>query len=349
MITPFGVKYQEIVEQIKICSATVDSLANAGARAEIRHVRVLQELDIVRSNERDAKLQEMQTKIDRMMKIVVSSKTLTERISVDVVDVKQGISRIEYHHVVDFLAPKLSPAAALLKVRSLTKRDLTPGLEGPGNLKVYDVLHTWATAPENSLLVVRVGPRAQMQAKELTVNVIEKLNPFSKSIYWNISSSRDSVDTDSIADVLKAILSQILEHSRDLFAQFAEQLDLAKIHGRHSEDEWADLICLLLSKLPEAFFVIESEALQKAYQHDSTWAERFCGLLEKLVNRASLEGSRLKILFVVHSKTLALESDSRKARIVALQPNTPVPPRLRHVARRSGLNSRGWKLQRPKV
>jgi hypothetical protein len=42
--TPFELGYQDLLEHIRECSKAVDDLANAGARVEVRDVRILTEL-----------------------------------------------------------------------------------------------------------------------------------------------------------------------------------------------------------------------------------------------------------------------------------------------------------------
>jgi hypothetical protein len=121
----------------------------------------------------------MQKKFDdsmvQLLQVVTSSKTITERMSGDVRGIRKTVYRIEFHHVVQFFAPTILPDAVLLKVRSLARRVSTPNLHNPKDLKVPTMIRDWALAESLSLLIVRVGLRAQKQAKELAMNVVESL------------------------------------------------------------------------------------------------------------------------------------------------------------------------------
>jgi hypothetical protein len=311
IMSPFELDYQELAEQIQLCSKAVDDLANAGARAEIRHIRTVLELHHAQSRERDAKLLEMQKKFDdsmvQLLQVVTSNKTITERMSSDVRGISQTVYRIEFHHIVQFFAPEVLPEAALLKFRSLTRRDSTPSLHSPNDLKVRNMIGDWALAESSSLLIVRVGLRAQKQAKELAMNVIEGLKSSDECVFWNVSLPRTSKSGDSIADLFKGIIFQALQHSDGLFSGFAEQLNLSKINSPHTENEWVDLICLLFSKLPKAFIVIETDVLNKAYSHVPNWSERFCGYLQTIVDRSSAAENLLKLLLVMYGNSYQIE------------------------------------------
>ncbi|KAF2035605.1 hypothetical protein EK21DRAFT_54399, partial [Setomelanomma holmii] len=140
--------------------------------------------------------------------------------------------------------------------------------------------------------------------------------------------------------------------STDLFTQFAEQLNSEKLHGTHKDGEWADLLSLLFTKVPRAFVVIETQSLHRAYQQDPHWQNRFILLLQRIIDNTAAKGHCLKVLLVVYgssSKDPPCGSSSCDVIVTSLKSAGPVPPRFRHMVRRSGLNARGWKLQTPKV
>ena len=62
---PFELDYKDTVEQIKLCSDTVDEIANAAARAEIRDMHITIQLQQTRF---DKKLEEMQLQMKEMQR-----------------------------------------------------------------------------------------------------------------------------------------------------------------------------------------------------------------------------------------------------------------------------------------
>ncbi|CAN9304554.1 unnamed protein product [Alternaria sp. RS040] len=354
--TPFELDYQDSMEHIQECSKAVDDLANAGARVEVRDVHILTELQHAQVRELDSKLlkvlekqENFDAKMVQLLQVATSHKSVTERIGVDVCSISRTVYRIEFNGVMQFFEPKVLPETALLKVQSFMRRDLTPSLPSPNEQTVRKEILGWALGRGSSLLVVQVGLRAQKQAKELATNVIKNLKLSSQCVFWNISLTSDSSDSDTMAEVFRGIIFQALQQSDDLFSSFAEQLNLLKINAAHTEREWVDLICLLFSKIPKAFIVIETEALQKAYQQDSSWTERLSGYLQRIVEQTSVARCELKLLVIVYGSShrfTATAAESKNVRIAKIQPPTPLPAHLRHVARRSGLVTKGWKMQR---
>jgi len=356
--TPFELGYQDLVNHIQECSKAVDDLASAGARAEIRDVHELARLQHAQIWKLDAKQAEviegqkkLEVQVTQLLQLATSHKSLTARIGADVCSISQTVYRIEFSGVMQFFEPKVLPEMALLKVRSLVRRDTTPSLPSPNAQRVRKTIQDWAFGKGSSLLIVQVGIRAQKQAKELATNVIQNLKLGTQRVFWSLPLGRTSPDVHTIEELFRGIIFQVLQHSGDLFNSCAEQLNLSKIHATHTEREWVDLVCLLFSKIPTAFVIIETEALQKAYRHDPDWSKRLCEYLDLITDRSSEAGCELKVLLLLYGnnhRSDAAASNSKNVRVATLEPPNPVPPHLRHVARRSGLVAKGWKMQRPK-
>jgi hypothetical protein len=274
----------------------------------------------------------------QLMQVATSSNTLTQRISIDVREISATTYRLEFDRIVDFLAPVMPPQAALLKVQSFARRNATTGPSSPEGLKTKRMLSNWASTDRSSLLVVRVDLQTQKQARDLAANTIQALASQSQCVFWNLSLPHGPKEDDSMASVFKALAHQVLQNSPDLFAQFAEQLNLAKIHSTHTDSEWADFICLLLSKKPRAFIVLETGSLHQAYRNDPDWASRLLKLLQRVAERSTAAGNQLKILVLMHGKlsvSASSSSDVYEVLVTSLSVPASTPSQLRRVAQRS--------------
>ena len=60
ILHPFELEYQDTVEEIRLCSQTVDDIANAAGRAELRDVHITIQTLQQQLLERDKRLHEMQ-------------------------------------------------------------------------------------------------------------------------------------------------------------------------------------------------------------------------------------------------------------------------------------------------
>jgi hypothetical protein len=353
---PFKLDYQDLVEQIKVCSAAIEDLANAGARVEIRDISTIQAIHHSQFMDLYSKLLKkydwMENSLKQLLEVTTTSKTLTERVDLNVRDMKRSNYRMEFYHLVQFLAPEIPPDLVLLKAQSFARRDPTMSLVSTQNVRTNKTLEAWALAERSSLLVVRMGRFAQKQARELAVDVIQGLIIKGQRVFWNISLPCISGNGATMADIFKSLLHQALRHTTELFAHFTEQLNLEKIQSSHTDSEWADLICLLFSRIPDTFIIIETKDIHKMHRHDPDWSNRLLGLLQRVVDRTIAAGCRLKILLVVYGNVLKMPSANSKDSdlvLTSLIPPAPIPPRLRHMARRTGLNTKSWKLQKPKI
>jgi hypothetical protein len=274
----------------------------------------------------------------QLMQVATSSNTLTQRISIDVREISATTYRLEFDRIVEFLAPVIPPQAALLKAQSFARRNANTSLASSEGVKTKRMLSSWASANRSTLLVVRVDLRTQKQARDLAANTIQALASQSQYVFWSLSLPHDPNEDDSMVGVFKALAHQVLQNSPDLFAQFAEQLNLTKIHSTHSDSEWADLICLLLSKKPRAFLVLETGSLHKTYRNDPDWASRLLKLLQRVTERSSAAGNQLKILVLMHGKVsvgASSSSDVYEVLVTSLSVPASTPSQLRRVAQRS--------------
>jgi hypothetical protein len=239
---PFKLDYQDLVEQIKICSAAIEDLANAGARVEIRDISTIQAIHHSQFMDLYSKLLKkydwMENSLKQILEVTTSGKAITKRVDINVLDIKRSNFRIEFHHLVQFLAPEILPDTVLQKAQSFARRDPTMALSSHQTVKMDRDLKTWALADRSSLLVVRMGPRAQKQARELAADVISGLTKNGQRVFWNISLPWSSGQGGTMADVFKSLLHQVLRNSGVLFTQFTEHLNLEMIQAAHTDSEW---------------------------------------------------------------------------------------------------------------
>ena len=353
--SPFELVYQDLVEQVQLCSKLVDDLASAGARAEIRRIRTLTERNHTEIIGLNLKLLEgqksIEAKVVQMLQVASSTKSITERVSDKVCSIRTSGYRLELHGVIQSLKPDVLPDMALLKVQSFVRRDLVPSLPSPDEQEVRNTIMDWALGKSRSLLVVQVGLRAQKQAKELATNVIEHLRLSGQCVFWNLSSNLAPPCAHTLTNLFKGIIFQALQSSSNAFSSFAEQLNLSKIHDPHTEREWADLICMLFTKLPTAFVIIETDGLRVSDPYDPDWSKRLFEHVQYIVDRSIAAGCDLKLLLILYGNShrcCATATSSQNVRIATLRPPVLVPPRLRHVVCRSNSFAKDWKMPRPK-
>lgn len=356
--SPYELQYKDLIDQIKVSSDVVEQFANAGARAEIRDIRIMQDIHQARFADFFARflkrLENTEMVMMELMRVATSSKAITEQISVDVRGIGRGVYRIEFHQVVRSLAPHTLPADALRKVQTFSRRDIDASITLKDGIRIKTKIQAWVSAGTSSILIIRTAPRAQKQARNVAANVVASLMKGSASVFWNLHLPSDISGDHGVANVFKTLIHQLLtlKSPPNLFDSIAEQLNSKKVLSDHTEAEWASLLATLLAKIPSAFIVIELENQRQLNQQNPSWADRFTSLLEEIIDQTSAAGNCLKVLLLAPSNAFtATTSRSTYSKVVmtSLEPPMAVPPRVRHVARRMGSNSRIWRLQMPKV
>jgi hypothetical protein len=249
-----------------------------------------------------------------------------------------------------FLTPRMLPETTLSKAKALVERlhNSSPPVREPP--KMRKALNDWVSLDTSSLLVVRVVPGAQSLAKELAAKVVGQLNLPGSCLFWKISLAHKTDEVPSISDVLKSVIFQVLRHSDSLFVEFVGRLNSANIQSQRTELEWADLLCMMLSKIPRCFIIIETEDIHRANRHDPALAVRFVNIFQAIVQRGSTSSNVLKVLLVMYGSLVSIQSEvlSKNINVVPLQPPIPVPRRLKHTVRRTGKGMHGWTYLRPK-
>ena len=70
---PFDLDYKDTVEQIRLCSQTINDIASASSRAEIRDIHITIQMQNRQLQERDNKLHEMQLQLKEIQSKIDSS------------------------------------------------------------------------------------------------------------------------------------------------------------------------------------------------------------------------------------------------------------------------------------
>ena len=101
-----------------------------------------------------------------------------------------------------------------------------------------------------------------------------------------------------MADMIKGLVFQALQHDPTLFHSSPEELNVMKFQSNHTEAEWISLLLQLLSRLSKCFIIVEAEDIFQANRDVPDWAKHFLEPFQKLVDEAEGCGNQLKILIL---------------------------------------------------
>ncbi|SPO04286.1 uncharacterized protein DNG_06969 [Cephalotrichum gorgonifer] len=343
---PFELSYKDTVDQVKLCADTIDDIAAAAARAEIRDINILVQTQGQQRAEGEKTVQARLTEISSTLMTVVGiakgNRSILEATHLDVRDMKPRIIDIQFNQVLEALKPRRLPDDALRKHQSLARRSNRSSQHRNVDGMLQRV-GQWISAPKSSILVLRAGPRAEARAKEIATELITLIQPNARQIIWHLSDIRTEGACVTATDVLKSLVFQSMKLGADVMSSDTGNFTAEKMQASHTDQEWIDLLCHILGRLPRCFIVVEAEDVFKALRGNPGATSQFLKLLQSLVHRMDSRNSTVKLLVVNYGGDLDGDiAQSKKTTVMTVQRPVPIPPRLRRPGGRSVFRSPTW-------
>ncbi|KAH8763943.1 hypothetical protein F5882DRAFT_414790 [Hyaloscypha sp. PMI_1271] len=124
------------------------------------------------------------------------------------------------------------------------------------------------------------------------------------SVIWNLSWITSHGRVTSMANMIKSLIFQALQHDPTLLHSHPEELNITKFQSNHMEAEWISLLLQLFSRLSKCFIIVEAEDIFQANREVPDWAKHFLEPFQKLVDEAEGCGNQLKILILGYGSIL---------------------------------------------
>ncbi len=194
---------------------------------------------------------------------------VNHRVRLDMTDLSSHILHQQFRSIPNQIATFDGPACLYL---SLANRRQHWNHLGRDSMSLLGKMQRWTIASESSVHFIRAGPRAGKKCKDLGAIVVDLLLTSNQNSTWSLSPCGTPT---AYNDVLKSLVSQALQHASKSTA--AGMLCIfSAISEDHTDDEWLDLLTLVLDNSPESgpamFPVVETEDtnLIKAIQNSPT-------------------------------------------------------------------------------
>ncbi|KAI0109523.1 hypothetical protein GGR51DRAFT_98176 [Nemania sp. FL0031] len=329
---PFELSYKGTLDEIQRCANTIQNIAAARARTEIRDIYVLLQLQGQRLTSMEDKISEISESVITNVQIAVENKSLSEEIRLGVNDMRPRIIDIQFNQIMGILQPRRMPQDALKRHQSIMRRRHIFDRNSTYMASFSSCLDTWVSSPQSSLLVLQAGPRAEGSAKGLVTHLITLLQSSSQKVVWYLSSL-DSGPNGTFADeVFKSLIFQLVQTNpvacSHLVGGYLQALNL---HSQHATSAWAEILWEVAKMVQPCYLIIEAEDLSRSLKGNEDQAREFTQLFQGLIDRSCREGSNLKILLVAYGfpqeREEAASSPSRSVFLV--RPPVILPPHKR--------------------
>ncbi|KIW81989.1 hypothetical protein Z517_05015 [Fonsecaea pedrosoi CBS 271.37] len=338
---PYDIGYKETVDQIKACTASLDTVADSAAKVELRGVTLMQTQSVTSLNAVDSKLEWLhgafaksvsqlalvEGKIDSLFCVASSTHALSHQISGDVLDNKERLRDLQFAEILNELGVGEDAIRRLDQCRAIYKRRQPWKHAGQESLNLVNVIRSWAASNGSALLVVQGSPLTEAKLKDLAVSVVDYGRAAGASTIWALSESKKSrpQSTDRTG-LWKTLIAQALRHDPTMPNQNDLKLSASQFKLHHHESEWRTLFSQVVSKLSKCVVVVEASDVFKDFNYDPARVCDFISMFQLAADEVASRGGVVKILIASYcSDRSALADLSASGRVFTAFVARPKP------------------------
>jgi len=206
---------------------------------------------------------------------------------------------IQLSQILSALSPTISFEDLLKKQSSLVSRRRR-GARGVvhSSQNIVKTLGLWVATPGSSLFVLRSGPSVKALATGHAVDIIKYLRSTQYKVFWVLPSSNANSNEPSTVRMLQSLIFQVISCDPDVLLRFPETLNSLLFLATHTENEWWELLSMLISRLDKCFLIVETEDLFQAAGRNPEWTRGLLEAFQCLVKKVDASGSVVKVLVV---------------------------------------------------
>ncbi|KAG9230239.1 hypothetical protein BJ875DRAFT_472762 [Amylocarpus encephaloides] len=284
---PYTLSYKDIIDEIQACSARIEQLAADNSQLEQREIHM---------------------KIMNLEKLILSGQNAI--VSSGLLNTPFQLRNIEISQILSFVdkTPLPSPVVSLsyhLKLRNRRLRENPRSLEFLNN---YKQLKEWASSPTSTIIIIKGAFRERAKARDIAATIITLIKEANRPAIWALTLrfAKDAKNLSKL-DILKNLVLQILQMNKSLLDDRSQPLRAIDFQCATTEEEWFELLCLVLTGLPELYLIVDIEVLRGGTENGETWPAAFMELFEKLAKTSP--NTVLRIAVICYHTQLCLSAN----------------------------------------
>jgi hypothetical protein len=277
---------------------------------------------------------------------------LTHTIKLDVTDSKARICDIQSSRILDVLLDSgRSPEDVFQSCQSVARR--RQFWRSPGKESAFFIqrLRDWVSISGSAIFIIEAGLRAEARTKDLAVEVTGLLKATAYTVIWHLSEPVITDRVGTISGIFKDLIHQALRHNQTIISEDPNLVNITRFQVEHTLAEWFSLVCLVFSKMPKCFVVVETEDLYRISGRDSTLIRQILQTFRQIIDTVNSAGSIMKLMIVSYGRntTASLPSITIPHIMASISQPPPASRRLKqHFSprARAGL---GWLHLQPRL
>jgi hypothetical protein len=192
------------------------------------------------------------------------------------------------------------------------------------------LLSSWTSPSRSSMLFVKGSLTTRRETTGLVTDLIDFITLAKVPIIWALQGKHNlELEHDAPIQILRYLVMQIIQLNTALLNKLSANFNAAVLQSATIENDWFDILSVVVSGLPELYIVIDAELLQFGGK-SQPWPTEFLNRLENFIQES--RDTILKIIIFSYRQLPNRNGFSKKQNIVVanvkklpLVRNTPAP------------------------
>ncbi|GFF30049.1 hypothetical protein IFM58399_02462 [Aspergillus lentulus] len=179
--------------------------------------------------------------------------------------------------------------AIMCKIRRQKEGDTTCSLRRSRRLQ------GWAAETRSSLLLVKGSFPTRHLLRDLAADMICLLRKEKSIVAWVLQAKSQQQHAHGVVDILKELVSQILQQNPATFTERRASLTARRIRDASTAEDWCSVLGSVLGGINEIYLVIDTEAFADQAK-EYGWSCHFASLFNELQARRIT--TTVKVMFI---------------------------------------------------
>jgi hypothetical protein len=248
----------------------------------------------------------------RVLKAVTAYHTLQHA---SLIDTNRRVCEVQLSQLMSFTNTYPFSSPEVIRQHYLIRRNRNRR-RGIDNSKIFQEsseLRLWASTKNSAQVAVCGGFDARQAVRDFAADAIDLITEAQIPVIWALGLYDTTMQEFMPEDVAKYLVSQVLRQNETLLNERSAALSAARYQSASTMNEWFTLLGAVLTGLPQAYFIVDLELVQKSIGGTLSWSALFEQLSQALQSRGCK--TVLKVAFLgsrtSHRNQLA-EFDQRK-------------------------------------
>jgi hypothetical protein len=168
--------------------------------------------------------------------------------------------------------------AQMRKIRRQKEGDTTSSLRRSRRLQ------GWTAESHSSLLLVKGCFPTRHLLRDFAADLIDLFRKENTIVAWALQSKSQQQHAYDVVDILKQLVSQILQQTPAAFNERSASLTARRVRDASTADEWFSVLGSVLGGIKQVYLVIDTEAFADQAK-EYGWSGQFAGLFNELQAR----------------------------------------------------------------